>query len=237
MIRGSTAYKLSTLLLQVIACTVAVLANVSDAFVLQPPVANPLVLNQLRQSIFVTTKRWNGQATHLFTSTAPSQSGNELLVIDSWEVLPDGRLKGIVVESGDSVLTSPLKKRSDLKEKMTVQTLSGSRYKLGLPASVLDASNNLSADQLGVPRASFGGSNSNPNSIRSTQPLKSVQASSPNGVMNKVIGNKGRETVSLQAESSLNSEDGGLEKKYYLFTPLVGGGLLLRSELPLAQVS
>ena len=212
--------KLSTFMLLVFACLVVVPATVSDAFVPQPSVANALVSNQLRQSGFLTAKRSNDRMSYLFASTAPSQSGKELIVIDSWEVLPDGRIKGIVADSGDSVLTSPLKKKNGLKEKTIVQTVSGSRYKLGTPAFVLGAGNNISAERLGVPRATLGGINSNANNVRATQPLKYSPTASRNGFMEKILANKGRATMPLQSEfsgsPSLNSND-RVEKKNDLF--------------------
>ena len=221
MMRRNTASKASTFMPIIIVAIVAVSTTFSDAFVPQPSVANVGAPKQVQQNDYLTNSRRNDQTSCLFVST-PSKSENELMVIDSWQLLPDGRIKGIVAESGDSVLTSPLKKKSGLKEKTTVRTLSGSRYKLGTPASVVGAGNNLSADRLGVPRATLGGINGNANSVRATQPLKSSSTASRDGLMENFLANKGRATMPLQSDSlgspSVSSDEIGAEKKYDLLT-------------------
>eukprot|EP00535_Pseudo-nitzschia_heimii_P004551 CAMPEP_0197176980 /NCGR_PEP_ID=MMETSP1423-20130617/2738_1 /TAXON_ID=476441 /ORGANISM="Pseudo-nitzschia heimii, Strain UNC1101" /LENGTH=1486 /DNA_ID=CAMNT_0042626447 /DNA_START=168 /DNA_END=4625 /DNA_ORIENTATION=- len=228
MIRSNAASKVSTLMLLVFVAIAAVSATFSDAFVPQPSFANVGGPNQVQKCVFLTNNRWNDRTICLFSSTSPSKSEDELLVIDSWQLLPDGRIKGIVAASGDNVLTSPLKKKNGLKEKTTVRTVSGSRYRLGTPASGVGAGNNLSADRLGVPRATLGGINGNTNSVRATQPLKSSSTPSRDGFTENKLANERRATMPLQSDNAgrplVSDSEVGLGKKYNLLTPLVGGG-------------
>lgn len=166
--------------------TVLVSATVSDAFV------PPLPRNELHQHAFSTPNTCTTRETCLFVSSLPSRSGSGLGVIDSWKLLPDGRIKGVMAGSGDSVLTSPLKNKNGLKEKSTVRTVSGSRYKLGTPAA---GGNNLPANRLGIPRTTLG--------ARATQPLNSQE-----GFMQNFLDNKDRATVPLQSSSTGSAEKG-----------------------------
>lgn len=216
MRRGNNTSNVSMLALLIFASVV----TVSDAFAPSHSVATVPSQIQLQQKSFAKT--------NLFASTAPSRSGNELAVIDSWELLPDGRIKGVISDSGDSVTTSPLKRKNGLKEQTTVRTVSGSRYKLGTPASLVGTGKNLSADLLGVPRATLGGVNSNNDGVRATRPLKSLSTASSDELMQNFLANKGRATMPLQSESSgsvpaNNNKKDGSEKKIDLLTPLVGG--------------
>lgn len=198
-----SAPKVSTLVVMLVSVVVLVLsATISDAFVPPSSVANTLARNQFLSNGFSTTNGCNDQTTCLFVSTLPSNSGNGLAVINSWKLLPDGRIKGVMAGSGDSVLTSPLKNKNGLKENATVRTVSGSRYKLGTPISAVGAGNNLSADRLGTPRATFGGINGNSNNVRATQPLKSSPVAAQDGFFQNFFANKDRATMPLGSGDS-----------------------------------
>ena len=186
-----TAKAPSKVLLLIVVVTAVLSTTHSDAFITPPAFANNVAKNNLQ---------YNG-ASYLFASTLPSKSGSDLAVIDSWKVLPDGRIKGVMAGSGDSVLTSPLRNKKGLKERATVRTVSGSRYRLGKPASA------LSADRLGTPRASPGGIND----VRATQPL-----TSQNGIMQNFLANKGRATMPLRSDD--NGSNNTPEKKNGLLT-------------------
>jgi len=232
MTTAKTASKVSTLALLIAVVTVAVSTTLSDAFVPPPSVANIVAPVQLQHNGFSNKNSCNDRTSCLFASTAPSRSGGGLAVIDSWKLLPDGRIKGVMADSSDSVMTSPLKNKNGLEEKATVQTVSGSRYKLGTPASAVGAGNNLSADRLGIPRATLGGINGNNNNVRATQPLKSNPTASQDGFLQNFLANKGRATMPLRSESSgspsstNNNDDGAFndsEKTLDLLTPLISG--------------
>ncbi len=192
--------KASALVLLIAVATVLVSTNFSDAFV----PSNLVNRNELQRRGFSTRDNiYNVRETSLLASAAPLRSGSGLDVIDSWKVLPDGRIKGVMAGSGDSVLTSPLKNKNGLKETSTVRTVSGSRYKLGKPASLLPA------NRLGVARKTLG--------VRGTQPLKSNPMTSQEGFMQNFLDNKGRATAPVQSSSTQSS---GL-----------GSGLLTVSEI------
>ena len=202
-----TSSKLSSMAL--LMSFVALSIPLSDAFVPQSSVLNAAALHEPQQSGFLNEVR----KSCLFASTA---SGNELAVIDSWKLLPDGRIKGIIANSGDNVLTSPLKRKTGLKEKSTVRTVSGSRYKLGTPAAAGSDESNLSADQLGTPRATLGGINNN--DVRATQPLTSSPTASQDRVLQNYLANKGRATVPLGSEAPASDGDSDDSKRNRLLT-------------------
>jgi hypothetical protein len=228
MTNAKNSSKVSTLALLIAVVSVAVSTTLSDAFVPPPSVANIVDSNRLQHNGFSTTNGCNEKRSCLFASTLPSRSGSGLAVIDSWKLLPDGRIKGVMADSGDNVLTSPLKNKNGLKEKTTVRTVSGSRYKLGIPTAVIGAgNNNLSADRLGTPRATLGGINGNNNNVRATQPLKSNPMGSQDGLFQNFLANKGRATMPLRSDSlespssAGNNDDNSLEgsdKKMNFFT-------------------
>ena len=186
MMAANSSSNVSTLALLIATVTVVLSTNLSDAFVPPPFLANNVAPNKLQHDGFSTTS--------LYASTLP---GSGLAVIDSWKLLPDGRIKGVMADTGDSVLTSPLKSKNGLKERATVRTVSGSRYRLGTPSVA------LSADRLGTPRATMAGVNNN----RATQPLKSQD-----GLMQNFLDNKGRATMPLQSDDigSTDSPSNGL---------------------------
>lgn len=128
-------------------------------------------------------------------------------VIDSWKLMPDGRIKGVISPGGDNVLTSPLQNSNGLKEMATIQTASGSNYRLGTPDVVASATdknnssrsnnNRLSADRLGISRGN----------VRATRPIK-VRATVP--LLSTLSG-------------SGNVGPNNRNKKNDFLTPLVGG--------------
>lgn len=187
MVLAKNASKVSALQLLVAVAMVLVLTTLSDAFVPPYSVPNVLTRNELQQNVVSTINIYNGRKTLLSASTLPSRSGSGLDVIDSWKLLPDGRIKGVLAGSGDSVLTSPLKNKNGLKEKSTVRTASGSRYKLGAPALI---ESNLPANRLGV--------------VRGTQPLQTNPMASQEGFMQNFLNNKGRATMPLQSSEKKN---------------------------------
>lgn len=191
MVAAKSFSRLSALELLVSVATVLVSTNLSDAFVPPSSIASISPRNELHHD------GCRSQETCLFASTLPSRSGSGLDVIDSWKLLPDGRIKGVMAGSGDSVLTSPLRNKNGLKEKSTVRTISGSRYKLGTPAS---GGNNLSADRLGTTRTTLG--------VRSTQPLQSNPKGSQEGFMQNFLENKNRATMPVQSSSPESQENG-----------------------------
>ena len=189
----------------------ALSTTVSTGFISPPP------SDRIRNKVAVTTiitgggssssssSSSNNIISRLYASTTPSR--NKIAVIDSWKLLPDGRIKGVISPDGDNVLTSPLKnpKRS-LKEKATIRTVSGSRYSLGTPADASTASTTTStdkntklrADQLGIPRATLGGGARG--GVRATQPLMSTPTTSQDRVLQSYLANKGRATMPLANE-------------------------------------
>ena len=205
----------------------ALSTTVSTGFISPPP------SDRIRNKVAVTTiitgggssssgsSSSNNIISRLYASTTPSR--NKMAVIDSWKLLPDGRIKGVISPDGDNVLTSPLKnpKRS-LKEKATIRTVSGSRYSLGTPADATTASTTTStdkntklrADQLGIPRATLGGgarggvratqplmsSGGARGGARATQPLMSTPTTSQDRVLQSYLANKGRATMPLANE-------------------------------------
>jgi len=232
MTTAKSVSKVSMLEFLIVVVTLAVLTTLSDAFVHPPSVANIICPNHLLHNDFSTTNSCNDRTSSLFASTASSNNESGLAVIDSWKLLPDGRIKGVMADSGDSVMTSPLKNKNRLKEKSTVRTVSGSRYKLGTPSLIIGAGNNLSADRLGTPRATLGGINGNNNNVRATQPLQSGPTASQDGLLQNFLANKGRATMPLRSDSSespfsANNNDDespyGSDKINNLLTPLVGG--------------
>ena len=200
----------------------ALSTTVSTGFISPPP------SDRIRNKVAVTTiitgggsssssSSSNNIISRLYASTTPSK--NKIAVIDSWKLLPDGRIKGVISPDGDNVLTSPLKnpKRS-LKEKATIRTVSGSRYSLGTPADATTASTDkntkLRANQLGIPRATLGGgarggvratqplmsSGGARGGARATQPLMSTPTTSQDRVLQSYLANKGRATMPLANE-------------------------------------
>ena len=204
----------------------ALSTTVSTGFISPPP------SDRIRNKVAITTiitgggsssssSSSNNIISRLYASTTPSK--NKIAVIDSWKLLPDGRIKGVISPDGDNVLTSPLKnpKRS-LKEKATIRTVSGSRYSLGTPADATTASTTTStdkntklrADQLGILRATLGGgarggvratqplmsSGGARGGARATQPLMSTPTTSQDRVLQSYLANKGRATMPLANE-------------------------------------
>ena len=238
MTTTKSAPMVSTLALLVVVVAAALSATLSTAFVSPvPSVANVVVPKQQQYhqqqqhhhhtgssgSRITDSNDRTHTSSRLYASTAPPKSG--LAVIDSWKLLPDGRIKGVMSGSGDNVLTSPLKNKNGLKEKNTVRTVSGSRYKLGTPAAVAasasPADSKLSADRLGTPRATLGGNNSN-NNVRATQSLnKSTPTASQDRVLQDYLANKERATT--PSGSPFTSNNGaavaaGLKKKNNFLT-------------------
>ena len=221
------ASTVSTLALLVIVVAAVLSTTLSNAFVSPPSFANavvPKLKQQQQQHTGSSSSSANSNdrtSSRLYSSTAPSKSGSGLAVIDSWKLLPDGRIKGVMSGSGDNVLTSPLKKKNGLKEKNTVRTVSGSRYKLGTPASATSATENkLSADRLGIPRATLGGINGSGSgngngNVRSTQPLNSTPTASQDRVLQNYLANKGRATMPLRSStgSPSSSNNGAAASK------------------------
>jgi hypothetical protein len=207
----------------------ALSTTVSTGFISPPP------SDRIRNKVVVTTTSTGGgrssnssrnnisssssSSSRLYASTAPSK--NKIAVIDSWKLLPDGRIKGVISPDGDNVLTSPLKNpKRVLKEKATIRTVSGSQYSLGTPADATTAStstststdkNKLRADQLGIPRATLGGGG---RGARATQPLMSTPTTSQDRVLQSYLANKGRATMPLSSSSSPVSK----KKKNVLLT-------------------
>jgi hypothetical protein len=204
----------------------ALSTTVSTGFISPPP------SDRIRNKVAVTTIITGGgsssssssssnniisSSSRLYASTTPSR--NKIAVIDSWKLLPDGRIKGVISPDGDNVLTSPLKnpKRS-LKEKATIRTVSGSRYSLGTPADATttstDKNTKLRANQLGIPRATLGGgarggvratqplmsSGGARGGARATQHLMSTPTTSQDRVLQSYLANKGRATMPLANE-------------------------------------
>lgn len=59
------------------------------------------------------------------------QNNQTPATIDRWTILPDGRIKGVLVPGGDEVVTSPLKDpKSAAQDQAVIQTVSGSTYRL-----------------------------------------------------------------------------------------------------------
>ena len=226
----------------------ALSTTVSTGFISPPP------SDRIRNKVAVTTiitgggsssssSSSNNIISRLYASTTPSK--NKIAVIDSWKLLPDGRIKGVISPDGDNVLTSPLKnpKRS-LKEKATIRTVSGSRYSLGTPADATTASTDkntkLRANQLGIPRATLGGgarggvratqplmsSGGARGGARATQHLMSTPTTSQDRVLQSYLANKGRATMPLANEgratmplsSSSSSPDSMTKTKNGLLT-------------------
>ncbi|MGK3738439.1 MAG: hypothetical protein ACI90V_005286, partial [Bacillariaceae sp.] len=210
----------------------ALSTTVSTGFISPPP------SDRIRNKVVVTTTSTGGgrssnssrnnissssssSSSRLYASTAPSN--NKIAVIDSWKLLPDGRIKGVISPDGDNVLTSPLKNpKRVLKEKATIRTVSGSQYSLGTPADATTAStstststdkNKLRADQLGIPRATLGGGG---RGARATQPLMSTPTTSQDRVLQSYLANKGRATMPLSSSSS--SSPVSKKKKNVLLT-------------------
>jgi len=217
----------STLALVVVVVAAALSVTLSTAFVSPvPSVANHHTASSGISSRITDTSndRDRDRTTYTTTSsrlyasssTAPPKSG--LAVIDSWKLLPDGRIKGVMSGSGDNVLTSPLKlkNKNGLKEKDTVRTVSGSRYKLGTPAAVAVANvadNKLSADRLGTPRATLGGN------VRATLPLnKSTPTASQDRVLQDYLANKERATTTPSGSPFGAAAGDGLKKKNNFLT-------------------
>jgi hypothetical protein len=75
--------------------------------------------------------------THGFVlpSSNPHHGHNNMalhaVTVEQWEILPDGRLQGVIFPDGDQVTTSPLRDVQRARPRRTVTTLSGSKYKLG----------------------------------------------------------------------------------------------------------
>jgi hypothetical protein len=202
---------------------------------------SPSPSDRIRNQVGVTTISTGGgsssssnniisSSSQLFASTAPSK--NKIAVIDSWKLLPDGRIKGVISPDGDNVLTSPLKNPKRLLEETdAIQTVSGSRYSLGKPADATTSStttstdkNKLRADQLGIPRATLGGGGGARGGARATQPLMSTPTTSQDRVLQSYLANKGRATMPLSSSSSssssssLSSPDSKTTKKNGLLT-------------------
>jgi len=225
-----TASSVSTVAVFFAVVALALFTSRSDAFVSPPSVAN-LVLPYHHHHHHHHRRRANDRSIPLYAATA---SGSDIGVINSWKLLPDGRIQGVMADSGDNVLTSPLKKQTGLKEESTVRTVSGSRYRLGTPAAPDDNGNdngndtNMSPDRLGTPRATvpgvnMPGSNGDETPVRATQPLRSAPTASQDRVLNEYVANKGRATIPV-SESSGSAPEGSTEKKKNRFlTPLVGG--------------
>jgi len=233
-----TASSVSTVAVFFAVVALALFTSRSDAFVSPPSVAN-LVLpyQQPGQGVHHHhhhhhRRRANDRSIPLYAATA---SGSDIGVINSWKLLPDGRIQGVMADSGDNVLTSPLKKQTGLKEESTVRTVSGSRYRLGTPAAPDDNGNsndndtNMSPDRLGTPRATvpgvnMPGANGDETPVRATQPLRSAPTASQDRVLNEYVANKGRATIPV-SESSGSAPEGSTEKekKNRFLTPLVGG--------------
>ena len=207
----------------------ALSTTVSTGFISPPP--SDRIRNKVAVTIIITgggsssssssSSSSNNIISRLYASTTPSK--NKIAVIDSWKLLPDGRIKGVISPDGDNVLTSPLKnpKRS-LKEKATIRTVSGSRYSLGTPADATiasttastDKNTKLRADQLGIPRATLGGgarggvratqplmsSGGARGGARATQHLMSTPTTSQDLVLQSYLANKGRATMPLANE-------------------------------------
>ena len=187
--------------------TVALSTTSSEAFVPSPSDSIISVPNVLQHRGFAPTHSRRLGSKRLHASTLPFNNGKGVAVIDSWKLLPDGRIKGIISETGDSVLTSPLKNRNGLKEKTTVRTISGSKYKLGVPALAVSARNNLTAERLGIPRATFRGIKGNTNNVRVTQPLTSERVASRDGFLQNFRANKSRATMPLNSDYSGSGND------------------------------
>lgn len=179
--------KAAALELLITVATVLVSTNLSDAFVPAKLVSR----NEFQQRGFETNDIHIARETSLLAAAAPLRSGSGLDVIDSWKLLPDGRIKGVMAGSGDSVLTSPLRNKNGLKETSTVRTISGSRYKLGKPASLLPA------NRLGVARKTLG--------VRGTQPIQNNSMASQKGFMQNFLDNKGRATAPVQSSPTQSS--------------------------------
>ena len=195
--------------LELLIAVALVSTNFSNAFV----PSNLVNRNELQRNGFSTRDNvYNGVETSLSASAAPLRSGSGLDVIDSWKLLPDGRIKGVMAGSGDSVLTSPLKNKNGLKEASTVRTVSGSRYKLGKPASVLPA------NRLGVARKTLG--------VRGTQPLKNNPMASQQGFMQNFLDNKGRATMPVESSASQSS---GLGSELLTVRVILRDGLYRKS--------
>jgi len=146
-------------------------------------------------------------------------------MIDTWKLMPDGRIKGVISPDGDNVLTSPLKNINGLRETATIQTVSGSQYLLGTPG-VTPTDNKLSADQLGIPREILGGGGGEEvnNKNAATRPLMSTPTTSQDRVLQNYLANRERATVPL---SSSDRTDPISKKKNSLLTRIGGASAIL----------
>jgi len=216
----------STMGALIVLVALALLTARSDAFVSPPSIVNAnrvLVPSQQQHN--------NDRSSRLYSSTA---SGSGFGVIDSWKLLPDGRIQGVMADTGDNVLTSPLKKKNGLKESMTIRTVSGSRYELGMPASTasnqnVNSNERMSPARLGTPRATLPGRNipgfnvNSGSNVRATQPLNSAPTASQDRVLREYMANKGRGTATTATNNEVDPDTGtALGKKNKYLKPLVG---------------
>jgi len=97
----------------------------------------------LSPSSFVGQKRRSVVNTN--NNVARRSSSSSMLkmgvpIVDDWKILKSGELVGCVknhpvIENGDVIRTSPLQKTNGVAERSIVQTISGSKYKLGTPSA------------------------------------------------------------------------------------------------------
>ena len=192
---------------------VALSTTVSTAFVSPPPsfLSLPSDIIRIKANPIVRSNNNINNIFRLYASTAPSK--NAISMIDTWKLMPDGRIKGVISPDGDNVLTSPLKNLNGLRETATIQTVSGSRYLLGTPDTT-PTDNKLSAYQLGVPREILGGGGGGEeanNKYAATLPLISTPTTSQDRVLQNYLANRERATVPLS--SSGRTDPTGISKK------------------------
>ena len=120
----------------IVLVALALMTTRSDAFVSPQSIVNAnanananRVLARVRNLVPSPQQHNDDRSSRLYSSTA---SGSGFAVIDSWKLLPDGRIQGVMADTGDNVLTSPLRKKKGLRESTTIRTISGSRY--GIPS-------------------------------------------------------------------------------------------------------
>lgn len=191
---------------------VALSTTVSTAFVSPPPsfLSLPSDIIRIKANPIVRSNNNINNIFRLYASTAPSK--NAISMIDTWKLMPDGRIKGVISPDGDNVLTSPLKNLNGLRETATIQTVSGSRYLLGTPDTT-PTDNKLSAYQLGFSREILGGGGGEEanNKYAATLPLISTPTTSQDRVLQNYLANRERATVPLS--SSGRTDPTGISKK------------------------